>query len=45
VMTAIGGPLAEDGRFAVLFTSCAVLTGLVGVAGGSARSRWERGGG
>ncbi len=43
VMTAIGGPLAEDGRFTVLFIACAVLTGLVGTAGGFARSRWEQG--
>jgi predicted MFS family arabinose efflux permease len=41
-MAAIGGPLAEDERFGVLFAACAVLTGLVGVVGGLARSRWER---
>lgn len=43
VMTAIGGPLAEAGRFGALFASCAALTGLTGVVGGFARGRWERG--
>jgi predicted MFS family arabinose efflux permease len=42
VMAAVGGPLAEDGRYGVLFASCAVLIGLVGLVGGFARSRWER---
>jgi predicted MFS family arabinose efflux permease len=42
-MAAVGGPLADDGRFGVLFASCAVLTALVGVAGGLARHRWEYG--
>jgi len=42
VMAAIGGSLADDGRFGVLFASCAVLTGLAGAFGGFARSRWER---
>lgn len=42
IMAAVGGPLAEDGRFGVLFAACAVLTGLVGVVGGFTRGRWER---
>lgn len=41
-MAAIGGPLADDERFGVLFAVCAVLTGLVGAFGGFARRRWER---
>jgi predicted MFS family arabinose efflux permease len=41
-MAAIGGPLADDGRFGFLFACCAVLTGLVGAVGAVARGRWER---
>jgi predicted MFS family arabinose efflux permease len=42
LMAALGGPLADDGRFGVLFASCAVLTGLAGAVGAFARGRWER---
>jgi predicted MFS family arabinose efflux permease len=42
LMAAIGGSLADDGRYGVLFASCAILTGLVGAFGALARGRWER---
>ncbi len=42
LMAAIGGPLADDSRYGVLFASCAVLTGLVGAFGAIARGHWER---
>jgi predicted MFS family arabinose efflux permease len=42
VMAAVGGPLADDGRFGLLFAGCAVLTGLVGLVGAITRGRWER---
>ncbi|MPZ60823.1 MAG: MFS transporter [Propionibacteriales bacterium] len=38
----VGGRLADDGRFALIFAGCAVLTGLVGVLGSLTRVRWER---
>lgn len=40
---AVGGGLADDGAYPLLFAGCAVLTGLVGVAAALARRRWERG--
>jgi predicted MFS family arabinose efflux permease len=38
----LGGRLADDGRFGLLFGMCAVLTALVGGFGSGARRRWER---
>jgi predicted MFS family arabinose efflux permease len=38
---AVGGRLADAGRFGVLFAGCAVLVALVGAFGSLARRHWE----